>query len=63
MQFHLRSKDFQAMKAGKLDIWPWLVCQYNKNILMDLPSSMDILILIERKAEGNAFGDPRFRPS
>ena len=32
-----RSKDFEAIKAGKLAIWPWLICQYNKNTLMDLP--------------------------
>ena len=28
------------MKAGKSAIWPWLVCQYNKNTLVDLPSSV-----------------------
>jgi hypothetical protein len=28
------------MKAGKLAIWPWLIYQYNKNTLVDLPSSM-----------------------
>ena len=28
------------MKAGKLAIWPWLSFQYNKNTLMDLPSSV-----------------------
>ena len=37
--FH-RSKDFEAMKAGKLAIWPWLSCQYTENILTDLPSLM-----------------------
>ena len=26
--FH-KSKDFQAVKAGKSAIWPWLSCQYN----------------------------------
>ena len=28
------------MKAGMLAIWPWLICQYNKNTLVDLPSSV-----------------------
>ena len=28
------------MKAGKLAIWPWLVCQYNENMLVNLLSSM-----------------------
>ena len=28
------------MKAGKLAIQPWLVCQYNKNMLVDLLSSV-----------------------
>ena len=37
--FH-RSKDFEAIKAGKSAIRPWLVCQYNKNTFMDLPSSV-----------------------
>ena len=32
--------DFEAMKAGKLAIWPWLSCQYNENTLMDLLSSV-----------------------
>ena len=35
-----RSKDFEAMKAGKLAIRPWLICQYNENTLVDLPSSV-----------------------
>ena len=39
-RFH-RSKDFEAMMSGKSAIWPWLGCQYNKNTLMDLPSSVD----------------------
>ena len=34
------SKDFEAMKAGKLAIRHWLVCQYNKHTLADLPSSV-----------------------
>ena len=42
--FH-RSKDFEAMKAGKLPIWPWLSCQYNENTLVDLPSSVGIDII------------------
>ena len=41
MMFH-RSKDFEAKKAGKLAIQPWLRCQYNKNTLVDLPSSMKV---------------------
>ena len=28
------------MKAGKLAIRPWLICQYNENTLMELPSSV-----------------------
>ena len=43
--FH-RSKDFEAMKAGKLAIWPWLSCQYNKNTLVDLPSSVHFILKI-----------------
>ena len=31
------SKDFEAMKAGKLAIRPWLSCQYTENTLMDKP--------------------------
>ena len=37
--FH-RSKEFEALKTGKLAILPWLSCQYNKNRVVDLPSSM-----------------------
>ena len=37
--FH-RSKDFEAIKAGKSAIRPWLVCQYNESTLVDLPSSV-----------------------
>ena len=37
--FH-RSKDFEAMKAGKSAIRPWLSCPYNEHTLMDLPSSV-----------------------
>ena len=45
MLFHLiwwfhRSKDFEAMKAGILAIWPWLSYQYKENTLVDLPSSV-----------------------
>ena len=36
----LRSKDFEAMKARKSAIRPWLTCQYNENMLVDLPSSV-----------------------
>ena len=33
--------DFEAMKAGKLAIWLWLLsCPYNKHTLVDLPSSV-----------------------
>ena len=28
------------MKAGMLAIRPWLSCQYNENMLVDLPSSV-----------------------
>ena len=38
--FH-RWKDFEAMKAGKLAFRPWLICPYNENMLMDLPSSVN----------------------
>ena len=38
--FH-RSKDFEAIKAGKLAIRPWLSCQYTENTLMDEPSDLD----------------------
>ena len=34
------SKAFEAMKAGKLAIWPWLSCQYNKNMLVDFLCSL-----------------------
>ena len=37
--FH-RSKKFEAMKAGKSTIRPWLFCQYNENTLVDLLSSV-----------------------
>ena len=43
ISFHLRYmtvKDFEAMKAGKLAIWPWLICSYKENMLVDLPSSV-----------------------
>ena len=32
-----RSKGFEAMKAGKLAILPWLSCLFTENILMDEP--------------------------
>ena len=41
MSFHLRykrfyrSNNFEAMKAEKLAIWPWLSCRYTENTLMD----------------------------
>ena len=34
------SKDFEAMKTGKLAIRPWLSCQYKENTLVDLLSSV-----------------------
>ena len=34
------SKAFESMKAGKLAIWSWLICQYNENMLVDLPLSV-----------------------
>ena len=37
--FH-RSKDFEAMKAGRSAIWPWLSCPYDVHTLLDLPSSV-----------------------
>ena len=37
-----RSKDFEAMEAGKLAIRPWLSCQYNENTFVDLPYSMSL---------------------
>ena len=30
--FGFRSNDFEAMKAEKLAIWPWLSCRYTKNM-------------------------------
>ena len=35
-----RSKDFEAMKVGKLAIQPWLSCLYYEHAIMDLPYSM-----------------------
>ena len=49
-RFH-RSKDFEARKAGKSAIWPWLSCPYNKHRLMDLPSS----VLFPIKIIGSTF--------
>ena len=37
--FH-RSKDFEAMKAEKSAIRPWLTCPYHEHTLVDLPSSV-----------------------
>ena len=34
------SKDYEAMKAGKLAIRPWLSCPYSEHRLVDLPSSL-----------------------
>ena len=34
------SNDFEAIKAGKMAIWPRLVCQCNENMFMDPPSSV-----------------------
>ena len=38
------SKEFEALKAGKSAIRPWLSCQYNENTLVDLPSSVSTSI-------------------
>ena len=38
--FIARSKDFEAMKTGKLAIRPWLSCPYNEITLVDLQSSV-----------------------
>ena len=46
--FH-RSKDFEAMKAGKSAIRPWLSCQYNENTLVDLPSSVGLPLRFPNK--------------
>ena len=40
------SKDFEAMKAGKSAIQPWLSCPYNEHTLMDLPSSVYSTVII-----------------
>ena len=40
------SKDFEAMKAGKSAIWPWLCCPYNQHTLMDLPSSVHLTMFL-----------------
>ena len=31
---------FIRQNAGKLAIWPWLICQYSNNTFVDLPSSV-----------------------
>ena len=40
MMIYLHVKDFEAMKAGKLAIWPRLSFPSNENMLVDLPSSV-----------------------
>ena len=40
-----RSKGFEAMKAGKLAIQPWLSCRVTKNTLMDEPWAKPIQFL------------------
>ena len=35
------------MKAGKLAIRPWLSCQCNENTLVDLPSSVSKVKIVE----------------
>ena len=46
--FH-RSRDFEAMKEGKLTIWSWLSCPYNKRRLVDLTSPCMKLFLNDEK--------------
>ena len=43
--FH-RSKDFEAMKAGKSAFRPWLSCPYNEHMLVDLLSSVKNPLLL-----------------
>ena len=47
--FH-RSKHFEAMKAGKLAIRPWLSCPYNKTTLEDLPPSVLWMLNLKSKS-------------
>ena len=48
------SKDFEAMKAGKLPIRPWLSCQYNEHTPVDLPSSVsDFNRMTKKKQNSN----------
>ena len=56
--FH-RSRDFEAMKAGKLAIGPRLSCQYSENSLMDLLSSMHVSFSLSNNWESSyiAFED------
>ena len=43
--FH-RSKDFEAMKAGKLAIQPLLSCPYDQHRLEDIPSFMVVTVKV-----------------
>ena len=46
---------FEAMKAGKLAIWPWLSCPYDKNTHVDLPSSVCLTIFSSEKQKVSNF--------
>ena len=51
--FH-SSKDFEAMKAGKLAIRPWLSCPYIENALVDFPSSVaatDVFVFLDLQCQ------------
>ena len=44
----LRLKVFEAMKAGKLAIWPWLSCQYTENTSSMLKSDFQSQLYTSR---------------
>ena len=48
------------MKAGKSAIRPWMICQYNKNMLVDLPSSVGSKHIFLQKSicQGGSTSDP-----
>ena len=39
----------EAMKSGKLAIRPWLSCPYNEHMLVDLPSSVVLYLMKQKK--------------
>ena len=47
------SKDFEAMKAGKSPIRPWLSCPYNEHTFVDLPSSVGDFNKMTKKQNSN----------